>query len=262
MGYMFSFKLLHNVTLHYLKIYTNGKNLHPLETIWTQIMKTTIKAIFIVILCSYSAFAQTTIKINTLEQLYKNGQYEKAISQFGHLGSSENSDTLFILGECYFENATRKERKAMDEYQQALYKERMMSLQGVYIYNSLARTLYSIDINEVMEMRTKALKLYSKSSALGNVNAVNKLNFINSVYGYGNSPFPSGIAPAVNPNSEYQAPAKQKCSYCNGTGRIDGYVAAYGNIDQKWCSECGKNVSAGHCHGCNTCPSCGGDGYR
>jgi len=55
---------------------------------------------------------------------------------------------------------------------------------------------------------------------------------------------------------------KQKCGYCNGTGRIDDYVATYGNTEQKWCSECGKYMSAGHCHGCKICPSCRGTGYR
>ncbi len=56
-------------------------------------------------------------------------------------------------------------------------------------------------------------------------------------------------------------PIKRRCGYCNGTGRIDSYVATYGNTEQKWCSECGKYMSPGHCHGCKICPSCGGKGY-
>lgn len=57
-------------------------------------------------------------------------------------------------------------------------------------------------------------------------------------------------------------PVKRKCGYCNGTGSIDSYVATYGNTTPKWCDGCGKMKPAGHCHGCKTCPSCGGKKYR
>jgi len=222
-------------------------------------MKTILLITTAVVLYCYSAIAQTTT-IVSLDQLYKNGQYDRAISQFGHLEDSKNSETLFVLGNCYYERAAQKERQAMDKYQQALYNQMIMSLQGMYVDNSMAVYLYNLDNREVLELRLKAITLYSKSSALGNANALNKMNLINSISGNGNFSVTGGLAPAGN--SGYQAPTKQKCSYCNGTGHIDGYVATYGNTDQKWCSECGKYVSAGHCHGCNTCPSCGGTGYR
>lgn len=67
------------------------------------------------------------------------------------------------------------------------------------------------------------------------------------------------LTPSTGPQLTFE---KVKCSYCNGTGRINSDdTPTYGSTEQKWCSECGCYVSESHCHGCKTCPSCSGKGY-
>ncbi len=52
----------------------------------------------------------------------------------------------------------------------------------------------------------------------------------------------------------------QKCGVCGGKGYTIEYASTFGLNDEKYCSECGKNVPAGHYH--QTCTYCGGDGVR
>ena len=52
----------------------------------------------------------------------------------------------------------------------------------------------------------------------------------------------------------------RKCGVCGGKGYTIEYASTFGLNDEKYCSECGKNVPAGHYH--STCSHCGGDGVR
>lgn len=52
----------------------------------------------------------------------------------------------------------------------------------------------------------------------------------------------------------------RKCGVCGGKGYTIEYTSTFGLNDEKYCSECGKNVPAGHYH--RTCSHCGGDGVR
>ena len=71
-------------------------------------------------------------------------------------------------------------------------------------------------------------------------------------------PQPTPIQDLV-PQPRYEQRTYQ-CKGCHGKGRVadcDGGVVNFGN--EKYCSECGRNVPMCHVH--KTCPSCHGKGY-
>jgi hypothetical protein len=98
--------------------------------------------------------------------------------------------------------------------------------------------------------------MFEMNLSIGETNYLFKMQAVPPVNSY--QPYNGG---GSNQLSTPSAPSKRRCGYCNGTGRVDSYVATYGNTDPKWCPECGKYMSPGHCHGCKICPSCGGKGY-
>lgn len=86
-------------------------------------------------------------------------------------------------------------------------------------------------------------------------NSLNESNYnYNNNYNSGN----------YTPNNIDNTPKlkRKTCSFCNGSrvSPIATSVAAFGNTDEHFCSDCGKMVSA--THGAHLrCTSCGGKGY-
>lgn len=91
--------------------------------------------------------------------------------------------------------------------------------------------------------------------------ANNNLSILSSMYSGNSSSYPSFSYPnsSSGTGSGSSNHKTSACSMCGGTGEVVASTASYVG-GTKWCSKCNKEVSEGHYH--NTCPSCGGKGYR
>jgi hypothetical protein len=224
-------------------------------------MKT--KILTICFLCFTGIGIEAQVSLEKIKQMYNDGKYSEAISYAEQFDYSKNAEALFVLGNCYFEKASQDEKYAMNMYNQALYNQAMSASMGIYVDNSYSVYLYNQCLNNVLQNRLKAIDLYSKSYVLGNVNALDKMKYISAVYGYSIPTNSSSFSSSGgNSNSFNQAKTSQKCSYCNGTGKVATTVATYGQTGTKWCNFCGREVPLSHCCQCKVCPSCGGKGYR
>lgn len=222
----------------------------------------------ICILMSQKVLAQSNDQVTTneLKSLYENGEFKKAISYIKQFENTKDGSALIILGDCCWKESYIEEKQSNQLYTQSQMTQMMAISQGLDYDNSFALFLYQQTQQAVLKLRLQTVDLYSKASHLGYESGNQRLAYINSILGNQigtNIPTYSGSSSSqYNPsNSTYQK-STTKCSMCNGTGFVDGSVAAYGNTSQKWCDGCGKMMSPTHCHGCKICPSCGGKGNR
>lgn len=218
---------------------------------------------------SQKVMAQSNDQVTTneLKSFYLNGEFKKAISYIKQFEDSKDGSALIILGDCCWKESNIEEKQSNQLYNQSQMTQLMAISQGLDYDNSFALFLYQQTQQAVLQLRLQTVDLYSRASRLGYEAGTQRLVDFNSVVGSrsgsnnisingGSSGF------QYNPsNSTYQK-STTKCSLCNGTGFVDGSVAAYGNTSQKWCDGCGKMMSPTHCHGCKICPSCGGKGNR
>jgi len=222
-------------------------------------MKTICSIIVIFSFLGIQLHAQ--ISTETLQKLYDNKEYAKAISYVSNFENSSNDKALYILGNCYYEQAAQVEKENLEFYNQTLYIQSMNMSMGIYVDNTFALNLYYQRLNEVLQKRLKAYELYSKAAKLGNANANNKLKLLEAMYGSNNSSYSNNYSQSPS-GSSYKTSQPQKCGYCNGTGKVSSTVPTYGQTGTKYCYDCGQTVSLSHCCQCKVCPSCGGKGSR
>ena len=228
-------------------------------------MKTSklILILFISIVCGQKIMAQSTEQItrSELQNLYDNGDYKKAISFIDQFLNKKDDIALIILGDCCLKESSNREEQVNKMYYQSQMTQSMAIAQGLYFDNSMAIMFYQQAQQEILQLRLKAVNLYSKASSLGNKTGNQRMALINSLYG-NNSGASNSSSYGGSSNSQYQTKTKQKCGYCSGTGRIESTVATYGYGGTKWCDFCKRDVLTSHCCQCKICPSCGGKGYR
>ena len=173
------------------------------------------------------------------DKYYDQRDYVNAVANYAKSISLDNTKpyTYYSLGYCYFDNE--------------LYADAIK-------YFDLA---LSVDPNY-----TNAIKARRSARTIAICNAISQVasavsNSLNTVYNssidYSNSNSYSSSSYTSTTSS-----TKTVCSLCGGTGHIDGYVATFGDTDEKWCDYCKKWMPASHCCQCKTCPSCNGRGYK
>lgn len=101
----------------------------------------------------------------------------------------------------------------------------------------------------VMILNAVSAGLNATSATLNTINSIQTSNTVNRSESYSQ--------PAVNTSSQPKI-----CTYCNGTGWVDDYVATFGLGGTKWCDFCKRDVPTNHCCQCKKCPSCLGKGKK
>ncbi len=136
-------------------------------------------------------------------------------------------------------------------------------------FSPKAGDIYSIYINGERVISYKELE---KNSPDIIKNAAEKNTALADMYRRQNSALLLGITNSINSqsgsynnqsssNSSSGSGSSSTCSFCHGTGvsPIKKSVTSYGNSSSVYCAECGS-YSSPHYH--ESCPSCGGRGYR
>lgn len=81
--------------------------------------------------------------------------------------------------------------------------------------------------------------------------------------GYGYDAYPTYgayVGDSYSGGSSSNTTSSDVCYVCKGTGRVEKLTYVGSSASDKYCSECGKMVSAGHYH--TRCTSCNGTGHR
>lgn len=195
----------------------------------------------------------------TLKNYYDNKEYKKAISCASQFENNLDAATLVILGDCYIKEAEKEDQELQIMALKTAETQTQLISQGIYVDNTPFLLLSQSLQDGILKLKFKAIDCFEKASKLGNSLGSQRLTMLNAMYG-GKSINTYSLS--SNQNSSTFQPSTSKCSFCNGTGKVAGTVATYGNNKSYWCDFCKKEVPASHCCQCAICPSCGGKGYR
>lgn len=135
------------------------------------------------ILLNWGWECNAQVSTKTLLGFYNNKAYDKVISYASEIEKSNNDTILTVLGDCYWEKAANDEEAAKRLYYQTLYQQQMAALQGLQSDVSTPYMIYQLRIQNVLQLRLKAVEVYSKASSLGNKKATQRLAWMSAMSG-------------------------------------------------------------------------------
>ena len=221
--------------------------------------------------------AQSNAQVTTeeLRNLYKKGEYEKAISYIEQFENSKDGIALIILGDCCWQKSFINEKQAINSRNQMMINQSMAMSQGLYLDNSFGLALQQKIEQRTVQLKLQAVDLYSKASQLGNDVGTQRIALLNSTFGNNttsiNIPSNVGYSSNSTPTSSFSGSAQRQCGYCNGTGKCP-YCNSAGQskacVQNQFGAHCtdsyciAKNHKCKHCDGTHICSSCKGNGYK
>lgn len=222
------------------------------------------------------------------ESYFKEKNYKKAAKSYKRaLEHKQTPDAFYNVGCCYYN--MEKYDEAIDYLQQCIDcnpRPALMELAQMLIDNSRLHVEVKEQAKQIAADAVDRVLKKNRSDALSILSAILTGNNMNSNPNLGGNTnyllnpnyaawqtqqkqaemdainryngISGGNASGTNGGNAPTQRQPRTCGLCGGTGRVSETkgVASFGNT--KYCSECGKTVSADHYH--TTCPSCKGKG--
>lgn len=193
------------------------------------------------------------------DSFFNDRQYKKAVSSYTEALKIKKLDyVLFNRGLAFYNQS--KYNDAISDFR--LCKSMNPDLERGRVDNLIET---AIKLQEEKERKTAQImeSLLGLAFSVYDVATLPKKK--NSNYSPSSSSFSSNRNSETNvgiegSSSNNVSKAKKECGFCGGRGFTIEYTSNFGINEQKYCDDCGKNVSSGHYH--KTCSRCKGSGMN
>lgn len=188
--------------------------------------------------------------------LFENSSYKKAAKEYEKALNIKPEDYLYFnRALCYYN--LEKYQKAINDFNECLKITDRTDLKNRA--NELLKSSYQKQEEKAERNRMVALAIMG--GVVGTANSListqgSNTSTPNATY----SGTSSNSYHGSSGNSSIGSSSNNRCGVCGGKGTVVEYTSTYGISTKKYCSDCGKEVAAGHYH--KTCTLCHGKGYK